>query len=81
MTTSLDGAYAMADQAKDGAIELGLDFTSRMIEMQSGNGFNSDSNTSSGDVVETPMNPMDGNTTVQPENPMTPDEGGRNQHS
>jgi hypothetical protein len=60
MTTSLDGAYAMADQAKDGAIERGLDFASRMIEMQSGNGFNSDSNTSGQEEGRTPMNPAEG---------------------
>jgi len=103
MTTSLDGAYAMAEQAKDEAVARGLDFASRMIDMQhedgmqnmpDNNGSNdmdtgapmnpsegmpsmpgmNDSNTSSGEAIETPMHPADGNSTVQPGNPMNPGE-------
>jgi len=57
MTTSLEDAYAMAEEAKDGALSRGLDFSNRMIAIQSGTESGSDHSTSSNEGIQTPVNP------------------------
>ena len=62
MTTSLEDAHAMADEAKDAALSRGLDFESRLIEMQHENGIPQmlDDNDSSSMGGGIPMNPSEG---------------------
>jgi hypothetical protein len=85
MTTSLDGAYAFAEEAKEEALSRGLDFTSRMIDIREGEASDqSDENNESknpDDLIDIPVNPTDDNNhsegghtpdyPTSPDNPMT----------
>jgi len=56
MTTTLSDAHAMAEEAKEGAISRGLDFATRITEVQSENNFNSENNTSDNEERQSQVN-------------------------
>jgi len=75
MTTSLGNAYAMAEQTQEEAVARGLDFASRMIDMQTGTNIQTiynDTNQSNNGQNYTD----EGNRTIQPEEtPENPGQG------
>jgi hypothetical protein len=65
MTTSLDSAYALAEEAKDETLARGIDFTSRITDIKNGEvpdtSDESNESKTSDDFIDIPENPTDDN--------------------